>query len=91
MWKCKCDCGNATRASTASLKSGNTRSCGCYGKERRIESRKKHGKSHQRIYVIWEKMKTRCYNANDSHYKNYGGRGICVCEEWMGEHGAEIL
>ena len=34
-------------------------------------------------YRIWSAMKTRCYNPNVSHYCNYGGRGIFVCERWV--------
>ncbi len=36
-----------------------------------------------RIYHIWASMKTRCYKQDDKHYKDYGGRGITVCEEWQ--------
>lgn len=32
-------------------------------------------------------MRTRCYNKNHENYKNYGGRGICVCDEWLGKNG----
>ena len=38
--------------------------------------------SDNRIYGVWEGMKARCYNPNNSAYKRYGGRGIKVCEEW---------
>lgn len=36
----------------------------------------------KRLYSIWHNMKSRCYNPNATHYKNYGGRGIKVCDEW---------
>lgn len=39
-------------------------------------------KHNTRLYSIWSNMKTRCYNKNINEYKNYGGRGITVCEEW---------
>ena len=45
----------------------------------------KHSKSHDRIYFIWQSMKDRCYNPNNKQYKNYGGRGIKVCDEWKND------
>ena len=36
-----------------------------------------------RIKHIWESMKARCYNTNHKHYKDYGGRGITICDEWL--------
>jgi len=41
-----------------------------------------HGESRTRIYRIWKGMRERCFNPNRKPYKNYGGRGISVCEEW---------
>ena len=49
----------------------------------------KHGLSNTKIHQKWLSMKDRCYCKNDSEYKNYGGRGITVCDEWLGKHGAE--
>lgn len=43
--------------------------------------------THTRIYNIYHNMKNRCYNLNDRRYKDYGGRGINICPEWLGEHG----
>lgn len=42
----------------------------------------KHNLRHTRLYSIWCNMKTRCYNANTRTYKDYGARGIAICEEW---------
>ena len=42
-----------------------------------------------RIYNIYHNMKNRCYNPNDDRYKDYGGRGIRICDEWLGKHGFE--
>jgi hypothetical protein len=33
-------------------------------------------------YSVWANMKTRCGNPNHHHYRDWGGRGITVCEEW---------
>jgi hypothetical protein len=42
----------------------------------------KHGKAKTKIYGIWNGMKSRCQNPNNSAYKDYGGRGIKVCDSW---------
>lgn len=43
---------------------------------------KKHGMSNTRLYGIWRAMRHRCYNPKHASYKNYGAKGVCVCEEW---------
>lgn len=47
------------------------------------KKREMHGMTGTRLYVIWCDMKKRCLRVNDSHYPNYGGRGIKVCNEWV--------
>lgn len=47
-----------------------------------INKRKKHGYSHHPLYIIWKSMKKRCLNENDKDYKDYGGRGVSICDEW---------
>lgn len=42
----------------------------------------KHGGKGQRLYVIWKTMRQRCNNPKNQKYKNYGGRGISICDEW---------
>jgi hypothetical protein len=42
-----------------------------------------HGKSGTKVYVAWLAMRRRCYQPNDTGYKNYGARGIEVCEQWL--------
>lgn len=86
-WLCKCDCGNTIIVSAHSLKSGNTRSCGCLGKEVRFVNNYKHGDWKSPLYNAWKHMKDRCNNPNNPYYKNYGGRGIKVCSEWDGPDG----
>lgn len=78
-WKCICDCGNIVEVRGDHIKSGATKSCGCYSKE----SHKKHGRSRTPIYKVWQAIKDRCYNKNNSQYKDYGGRGIYMCERWL--------
>jgi hypothetical protein len=79
----KCDCGNEKNIRLSSLRSGNTHSCGCHQKERAIETKTTHGLRYHPIYKTWEGMKYRCYNSNAKYYKNYGGRGITICDRWL--------
>ena len=48
-----------------------------------------HGLTGTRVYKTWESMKARCYNPNDNKYEKYGGRGIIVCDEWLGDDGVK--
>jgi hypothetical protein len=48
---------------------------------------KTHGMEGTHIYGIWAGMKQRCQNSKSNHYKDYGGRGIKVCQEWQGFEG----
>ena len=82
IWKCKCDCGNETFISSGDLRSGSTQSCGCLQKERTSEAKTTHGQSYSSEYHTWQMMKDRCYNPNLKHYKDYGGRGITICDHW---------
>lgn len=88
IWLCECDCGNKTKVRLPDLTSNRTKSCGCLQKEKASKISKIHGLSinksgdRPRLYRIWLNMKQRCNNQNASKYKNYGGRGISVCNEW---------
>ena len=85
MWLCECDCGNKKTISTYQLLSGQTKSCGCLGKENRAKSRTKHHKTNTKLYYVWKGMKQRCYNPNNKYYYNYGGRGITICDKWKND------
>ena len=76
-WRCKCLCGKITEVRSAELTSGHTKSCGCGI----AESSYRHGLYGTRIYSIHQHMLQRCYNPNNEHYKDYGGRGIKVCDQ----------
>lgn len=83
IWECKCDCGTIKGVAIHSLKTGNTKSCGCSFKKPRPH-RKKTDYCGTRLYRIWSNMKTRCLNKNVGYvYSRYGGRGITICDEWM--------
>jgi hypothetical protein len=88
----KCDCGVMKDVVLIDLTTQNTKSCGCYEKERQIESNTKHSEASYRNnkltteYRTWVGMKVRCYNPNRKDYKNYGGREskpIKVCDRWL--------
>ena len=82
-WKCKCDCGNESIVTGSRLTKGIIKSCGCLTREVTIERNYRHGLTKTRLYHTWRDMKDRCYNANKPKYKNYGFRGITVCDEWL--------
>jgi hypothetical protein len=89
IWCCICDCGNKIFVSGKSLRQHNTRSCGCLQKDvARLTGRnnKTHGaksnKERTRLYIIYINMKQRCLNPKNGAYKNYGGRGISICDDW---------
>lgn len=81
-WHCKCDCGAETDVLGYHLRAGLTSSCGCLKREISSSVNKTHGESGTRLFRIWNGMKSRCKNKSLVGYKNYGGRGIYVCEEW---------
>lgn len=83
LWECKCDCGNIKIVSSSCLLGNYTKSCGCEAKlKAKIPKVVKHGKSRTRLYKIYIKMIRRCHCEKDKDYRNYGGRGIGVCQEW---------
>lgn len=87
-WICLCDCGNITIATTSNLKGGRHQGCGeCRAKALRASLYTHHG-CGDRLYGVWCNMKNRCYNTNVKCYKNYGGRGIRVCDDWRTSYAA---
>jgi hypothetical protein len=98
IWQCKCMCGGDVEVALGRLHSGNTRSCGkCkrYGllpdpttvKTQKYVRRKprnsRHGMSTSLEYHSWSCMLSRCSNPLNPGWKDYGGRGITVCDEWQ--------
>lgn len=83
---CRCSCGQTGVYPLGSLRSGNTTSCGCYGRERYAEAHYKHGHGGTRsspprgLYRRWLGMKARCRRE-----ASYLQKGITVCEEWSGD------
>lgn len=71
---CKCECGNTKVTDKYSLINGRTKSCGCIYI--------KHNDTGTKLYMTWKNIRSRCNNENHIEYKNYGGRGIKLCDEW---------
>jgi hypothetical protein len=92
IWQCVCNCENKTIINVDSrhLLDGGTSSCGCLLNEKRKESNIKHGLKGTRIYNIYRDMNSRCYNKNRNDYKNYGERGIIICDEWLNKENGFI-
>lgn len=82
LWLCRCDCGNEIICGGNVLKSGNTRSCGCFQKEGARQRQRTHGLSGTKLYNIYYSMLARCYNSKNTAFVYYGKRGIKVCKEW---------
>lgn len=90
LWKCVCDCGNIKIITGAVIKSGESKSCGCYKNEmasiNATIARTKHSHSKRgnvsSVYRIWQAIKSRCTNPSNPAFKDYGGRGITVCNRW---------
>lgn len=82
-WFCLCECGKEKAICYSSLASGKSKSCGCLSASMASHRNTKHGKSKSPIYDVWINMKARCLNKKNTSYKDYGGRGIKICERWL--------
>lgn len=83
----KCYCGNEFKAEPKDVKILKTKSCGCLKSERlkkyNIETKTIHNLASHRLYKTWSNMINRCSNPKRKDYKDYGERGIKVCDEWL--------
>jgi len=83
---CMCECGTPWVGRLYSLKTGNTRSCGCLQRDHAVRigstSNKSHGMTKTSEYQTWLGLRKRCNDPTDKAFANYGGRGISVCAEW---------
>lgn len=89
-WVCQCSCENKTIIIVPSdrLRSKKTKSCGCLQKDIVSNKNKNNEKypeedRNTRLYRIWKTMIARTIYPSQDGFKNYGGRGIKVCEEWL--------
>lgn len=78
-WICKCDCGNIKSIEGNKIKNGLVKGCGCLRGKNNI----KYSIQNKKLYKLWWHIINRCNNKKDISYKNYGGRGIKVCDEWL--------
>lgn len=85
-WWCECSCGVTKEVNQLNLTQGKSTKCdSCSAKQKPI----KHGYGNKTsgLYSIWKGMKSRCLNPNRNCYKDYGGRGIGICEVWLNFEG----
>lgn len=88
-YTCLCDCGNTCVKSSSYLLANDEKiphkSCGCWHRELSVAASTKHGhgKKTDATYKAWVELKLRCCNPNNRAYKDYGGRGIKVCDRWL--------
>ena len=78
-WLCECECGKKKVIRGYQLTNSKTKSCGCLvGHNNGV-----HYKTRTRLFNIWASMKQRCSDKNSNNYKNYGAKGVKVCDEWQ--------
>lgn len=89
-WRCLCDCGKEAYILAYSLKSGGTKSCGCLSLASLKGTKKCWTRTHGNCvghdsseYTCWKRIRYSCRNPKSVFYKNYGGRGINICDKWF--------
>lgn len=88
-WLCVCECGTRRVVLGARLRRGRSRSCGCLKNDLTVARFSTHGASRRGplapLFAIWNSMIRRCHTPSSGGYRDYGGRGIEVCDEWRGD------
>lgn len=79
----QCECGTIKSVMYTYIKTGRSKSCGCIQRNNFKTMSVTHNKRNTTEYRIWCNMKTRCTNPNFKQWKDYGGRGITICKEWL--------
>ena len=79
---CRCVCGKEVVVTNVHLRRGNVKSCGCMTKDILRRARTVHGSSRTTLYRVWCGMHERCNTPGHQAYKDYGGRGVKVCDAW---------
>jgi hypothetical protein len=87
LWRCRCECGKESIPYGYNLRHGKSKSCGCTIAPALLRSNITHGKYHTPERRVWTGVKTRCFNPREKTWPYYGGRGITVCDRWLGEDG----
>ena len=81
-WNCACECGASIEVQSYDLRSGHTKSCGCFRVDVSTERCTTHAQSGTPTYEVWCGIIRRCTRMTDPHWDYYGGRGIQVCKRW---------
>jgi hypothetical protein len=88
LWLCQCDCEERTVVRTSTLRHSKQVTCLCH------MHMVTHGHTRRALhncqsptYVSYWAMRSRCFHSKNIDYKFYGGRGITVCERWLGKQG----
>ncbi len=79
---CRCECGNEKIVRANHLKRGAVRSCGCLASALTSQRNTTHNKTGTRLYRIWRGIKVRCYDAHHKDFRDYGAKGVTICDEW---------
>ena len=74
---CQCSCGDKYDGDAKAVVIGRVKSCGCM-----LRERQENAIANDPLYPTWRGMLSRCENANNKAFDDYGGRGISVCDEW---------
>lgn len=82
LWECICECGVVKNVRGQYLRAGQ-KSCGCLVAEMASKTHKTHGMRFTKIWSTWHSMIQRCSKEYDTQHRDYGGRGISVCERWL--------
>ena len=78
MFLCRCKCENEVEVRSGDLINGSSKGC-------RKCTNITHNMTETRLHRTWSDMKTRCYNSKNEYFKDYGGRGIIICDEWKND------
>lgn len=85
----RCDCGTSKAIRRDHLRAGKINSCGCLQRESTGNRRRTHGRSGTHLAWVYSNIIQRCTNRARHDFARYGGKGIGVCDEWLGDGGLE--
>lgn len=89
MWLCRCECGKEKEVAAQALRNGTSTQCSmCRGKQlsSRADPRRRINGKYTPTYLTWDAIMHRCCYPNHVSYKDYGGRGITICDEWKNDY-----